>query len=107
MENVMNAKKIVSVVLMGVILFVSAGLKPNKASTQMRLNLSPQSETTYKVVTESGKDYSFVQPSVNKTKERHTVGRVEMVFAQKVEGIDSNGVATAVITIKELKYTTD
>jgi hypothetical protein len=107
MENVMNAKKIVSVVLMGVILFVSAGLKPNKASTQMRLNLSPQSETTYKVVTESGKDYSFVQPSVNKTKERHTVGRVEMVFAQKVESVDKKGVAAAVITIQELKYLTD
>jgi hypothetical protein len=106
MENTMSVKKIVSVVLVAVVLFVSAGFKP-KTSTQMKLNLSPQSETTYKVITESGKDYSFVQPSVNKTKERHTVGRIEMVFNQKVESVDKKGVAVAVITIKELKYTAD
>jgi hypothetical protein len=106
MEYIMSTKKIVLVVLMGVVLFVSAGLKP-KTSTKMQLNLSPQSETTYKVITESGKDYSFVQPSVNKTKERHTVGRIEMVFAQKVESVDNKGVAAVVITIKELKYTAD
>jgi hypothetical protein len=115
MESIMSAKKIVSVVLVAVVLFVSAGWKSktsaNKPKTsnnkQMKLNMLPQSEITYKVITESGKDYSFVQPSVNKTKERHTVGRIEMVFAQKVESIDSKGVAAVVITIKELKYTTD
>lgn len=106
MENMMSAKKIVSVVLMGVVLFVLAGWKP-KTSTKMQLNLPPQSETTYRVFTESIKDYSFVQPSVNKTKERHTVGRVELVFTQKVESVDSKGVAAAVITIKELKYTSE
>jgi hypothetical protein len=115
MENIMSVKKIVSVVLVAVVLFVSAGLKPKASAKkpkisnnkQMKLIMQPQSETTYKVITESGKDYSFVQPSVNKTKERHTVGRIEMVFTQKVESVDSKGVAAAVITIKELKYTAD
>lgn len=102
----MKAKKIVSVVLIGVVLFVSAGLQA-KPTTQMKLNMQPQSETTYKVISASGKDYSFVQPSVNKTKERHTVGSIEMVFNQKVESVDKKGVAAAVITIKELKYTAD
>ena len=99
-----SIQRVGAVVFLGVVLSVLAGCVP---SAEMKLNLSPQSETTYKVVTESGKDYSFVQPSVNKTKERHTFGRVEMVFSQKVESINSKGVATAVITIKELRYTTD
>jgi hypothetical protein len=108
MENTMKVKKIVSVVLTVAVLFVLAGWKPKaKTSTQMKLNMIPQSEVTYKVVNESGKDYSFVQPSVNKTKERHTVGRIEMVFNQKVESVDKKGVAAAVITVKELKYTAD
>ncbi|MFA6186852.1 MAG: hypothetical protein WC770_06555 [Phycisphaerae bacterium] len=102
----MSAKKIVSVALMVVVLFVLAGWK-SKTSTQMKLNLSPQSETTYRAVAELGKDYSFFQPSVNKTKEQHTVGRVEMVFVQKVESVSSKGIAAAIITIKELKYITD
>ena len=71
---------------------------------KMRLNFSPQRETNYKVVTESTKDYQFVQPSVNKTKERHTVWKIEMVFAQKIESVDPQGNAAANITIKKLKY---
>ena len=109
----MSIKKTVLVVLTGVVLFVSAGMKAKtsaktpKTSPQMKLTMQPQSEATYKVVIESGKDYSFVQPSVNKTKERHTVGRIEMVFVQKIESVDKKGVAEAVITVKELKYLTD
>jgi hypothetical protein len=90
-----------SIVFLGVVLSVLAGCVP---TTGMKLNLAPQSETDYKVVLETGKDYSFVQPSINKTKERHSVGRVEMVFAQKVESVDQKGDAIADITIKELKY---
>jgi len=71
----------------------------------MKLNLSPTSETTYKVVTSSGKDYEFIQPSINKTKERHTGGSVEMVFSQQTESVDPQGNATVNITVKQLKYT--
>lgn len=97
----MEARMMLSVVCLGVILSVLAGCVP---TAEVKLNLAPQRETVYKVVLETSKDYSFSQPSINKTKERHTVGRVEMVFAQKVESVDSNGVATADITIKELRF---
>ncbi|MFA5292938.1 MAG: DUF6263 family protein [Phycisphaerae bacterium] len=73
-------------------------------TAQMKLSLAPQSETVYKVTMETSKDYSFVQPSINKTKERHTVGKVEMVFAQKIESVDGQGSAIADISVKQLKY---
>jgi hypothetical protein len=98
----MKAQEILSIIFLGVVLSILAGCVPTAA--EMKLNLAPQSETVYKVVLETGKDYAFVQPSINKTKERHTVGRVEMVFAQKIESVDRQGSATADVTIKELKY---
>ncbi|HBG28700.1 MAG: hypothetical protein A2Y10_12160 [Planctomycetes bacterium GWF2_41_51] len=84
------------------VMIIFAGCVP---SSEMKLNLSPKSETTYKVVTGSTKDYEFVQPSINKTKERHTGGSVEMVFSQSIESVDEQGNAIANITIKQLKYT--
>jgi hypothetical protein len=97
----MNSQKVIAIVILGVVLSVLAGCVQN---AEMKLNLSPQSRTTYRVVTETGKDYTFVQPSINKTKEQHTGSRVEMVFSQRVETVDADGNATADITIKELKY---
>lgn len=97
-----------SIVFLGVILSVFAGCVPTQKGTmEMKLKPSPQSETVYKVVQETGKDYSFVQPSASKTKERHSVGRIEMVFAQKVESVDISGNAIADITIKQLKYVSE
>ncbi len=96
----MKTQRMLSIVLLGVVLSIIAGCMP---TTGMKLNLAPQSETVYKVVKETGKDYSFVQPSISKTKQRRTVGRVEMVFAQRVESVDTSGNAIADITIKELK----
>lgn len=96
----MRTRMMLSVVFLGVVLSVLAGCVP---TAEMKLNLSPERETVYKVVMETGKDYAFVQPSVNKTKERRTVGRLEMVFSQKVESADQQG-AVADITIKELRY---
>jgi hypothetical protein len=78
--------------------------EPKAGKEKLALNFKPQQETNYKVVMESTKDYQFVQPSVNKTKERHTVWKTEMVFAQKIESVDQQGDATANITIKKLKY---
>jgi hypothetical protein len=97
----MKAQKMLWVVFLGVVLSVLAGCVP---TAEMKLNLAPQSETVYRVVLETGKDYAFVQPSINKTKERHTVGRAELVFAQRIESVDQQGNASADITIKELKY---
>jgi len=97
----MNAKTILCISLTGAILSIITGCGP---TAKMALNLTPQSEAVYKVIVENGKDYEFVQPSINKTKEQHTVGRTEITFVQKIENVDSNGNAIANITIKELKY---
>jgi hypothetical protein len=101
----MSTKRVVAVVFLSVVLSVLAGCEPTGGPTaQMKLNLTPQSEMTYKVVTEFGKDYSFVQPSISKTKGRHTSTRVEVVFAQEIESIDREGNATAIITMKEIRF---
>ncbi len=97
----MSSRRVIAVVFLGAILSVLAGCMP---TAEMKLNLAPKSETVYKVVTGSSKDYQFVQPSINKTKERHTSGSVEMVFSQKVESVDQQGSVTVNITIKQLKY---
>ncbi|MDD5133848.1 MAG: hypothetical protein PHP01_00375 [Phycisphaerae bacterium] len=97
----MNSQKVIAIVILGVILSVLAGCVQN---AEMKLNLSPQSQTTYRVITETGKDYAFVQPSIDKTKKQHSGSRVEMVFTQKIEAVNAKGDATADITIKELKY---
>jgi hypothetical protein len=98
----MGIRKVVTVVLLGVSLSVLVGW--GTPAVEMKLNLSPKSKTVYKVVTSSSKDYQFVQPSINKTKERHTGGSIEMVFEQNIESVDPQGNATANITIKQLAY---
>jgi hypothetical protein len=97
----MSTQKTVTVILLGVVLSILAGCIP---AAELKLNLTERAETVYKVVLQSSKDYEFVQPSINKTKERHTISHVETVFAQKIESIDKEGNATANITIKELRY---
>ena len=97
----MSTQRIAAVIFLGVVLSILAGCIP---ATEMKLNLAERAETVYKVVLQSSKDYAFVQPSINKTKERHIVNRVEMVFSQKIESVDQQGNSTANITIKEIKY---
>ncbi|PKL47373.1 MAG: hypothetical protein CVV39_05820 [Planctomycetes bacterium HGW-Planctomycetes-1] len=97
----MSSRNVNAVIFLGVVLSVLAGCVP---SAEMKLNLEPKSETVYKVFVSSTKDYQFVQPSINKTKERHTEASLEMVFSQQVESVDRQGNATADITIKQLKY---
>jgi len=81
---------------------VLTGCVPN---AEMKLTPAAKSVTTYKVVTGSSKDYQFIQPSINKTKERHTGGDIVMVFTQEVESVDAQGNTTANITVKQLKQT--
>ncbi len=97
----MSSRNVEAVIFLGVVLSVLAGCVP---SAEMKLNLEPKSETAYKVFVSSTKDYQFVQPSINKTKERHTEASLEMVFSQQVESVDRQGNATVDITIKQLKY---
>ena len=71
---------------------------------EVALKFQPGSETLYRAVAQSGKDYAFIQPSVNKNTENHTLARAEVTFAQKTESIDKNGGAVLDITVKGLKY---
>ena len=66
--------------------------------------IMPRGETLYRVVTESGKDYAFIQPSVNKNTENHTLSKAEIAFVQKAESFDSTGASVLNITVTELKY---
>ena len=88
--------------VMAVVLLSLAGCQQQQMD--LALNFQPDDEVLYRVVTESGKDYEFLQPSINESTENHTVSRIEMVFAQKTESIDKNGDAVLNITINELKY---
>lgn len=91
-------------IILSVIVVVLPFLAGCHHQMDLALNFQPDDEVLYRVVTESGKDYEFIQPSINKITENHTVSRVEMAFTQKTESIDKNGDAVLNITINELKY---
>lgn len=90
------------VICVSLLVSLLAGCGP---SAELKFSPAPKTTTTYKVVTGQGKDYQFIQPSINKTKERHTGGDVTMVFSQQIESVDAQGNAIANITIKQIKYT--
>jgi hypothetical protein len=73
-----------------------------QATLAMKFN--PSDTSTYKVITESGKDYKFEEFSAKKTKQEQTLTRIEFVYDQQIQGVDPSGTATALITIKEVKY---
>ena len=91
-------------IILVVMIVVFSSLVGCQQQAKLALNLQLDDEILYRVVTESGKDYAFVQPSKNKSTENQTRNRVEIVFAQKTESIDENGSAVLNITINELKY---
>ena len=70
----------------------------------MSLKFNPDETSTYKVITESVKDYNYEQPSINQTKNQQTLNRTEVVYDQKIAGVDGSGNAKVLITIKEVKY---
>ena len=70
----------------------------------LSLKFNAGDTNSYKVVTESVKDYKFEQPSLNQTKEEQTLNRVEVVYDQTIQSIDPVGNARALISIKEVKY---
>jgi len=97
----MKSVQAISFVVVGISLSFFAGCTP---TPEMGLNLAGGSENVYKTVVETGKDYEYIQPSINKSLEKHSGNRIEMTFAQNIESLDNEGTATAVITIQSLKY---
>jgi len=80
------------------------GCHHHQQAAELVLNFQPEGEVLYRVVTETGQDYEFDQPSINKNAKTHTLSRIEVAFVQKTESIAENGSAVANITINGLKY---
>jgi len=83
--------------------------KPEKQgpTIQLALKFTPDDLTTYKVVTEVEKSVKWEGPLPDKAsafKGGATGSRVEMTFAQRIQGVDDKGNAVAQITVKGLKY---
>ncbi|MCD4830270.1 MAG: hypothetical protein K8R02_00510 [Anaerohalosphaeraceae bacterium] len=96
----MKTEKIIAIVAVGLMLSFFAGCG---STVDMTMNLAPQSETVYKVVKTSVKDYEFIQPGLNKELKKKTLNTAEITFAQNVTGIEENGNAAVDITIKAIK----
>ena len=99
MEKIMNSR-IIFCVMVAVLSFL-AGCHHQ---AELVLNFQTEDEVRYRVVTETGQDYEFDQPSINENAETHTRSRIGVAFAQKTESVDENGNAVATVTIDELKY---
>lgn len=100
----MNRKmRIGMLVAAGLGLVVMAGCG---SQAQMSLNLKPGDATTYKVTTETIKDFKFEQPSMEppKVKEDQTKTLAVVTFDQKVDAVDPKAGAIATITIKGIEY---
>jgi len=72
---------------------------------ELAMKFEPSQTATYKVATESIKDYNFEQPSINQSKKQQTINGSEVVFDQTVQSVDAQGVATILVTIKGASYT--
>ena len=66
---------------------------------QMSLTFDQEGVSTYKFASETIQDFKFEQISVGKTKEEQNLTRIEMVFDQKILGVNEDGSANAKITI--------
>ncbi len=79
-----------------------------KAETVAIMLKFAEGETgTYKVMTETDKSVTWEGPAESKPAAftgGHTGNKVEMTFDQKIESVNENGNAVALITIKELNY---
>jgi hypothetical protein len=67
------------------------------------LVFKPGQTQTYKAVTSAEQGFKFDQPSDKKLEVSRTANIVEVTFKQKIESVDDQATATALITIKGLK----
>lgn len=86
------------VVLTAVLLSGCAG-----PSADMKLQFTPEQTGQYESTVLVVKDFRFEQPNVEKLREEQTKTEVVMGFDQTIESVDASGVATARVTIKDLK----
>jgi predicted small lipoprotein YifL len=72
----------------------------------LTLNFVPNDVVTYKVSTQTIKDFRFEQPSLNppKLSEQQSGTTIDVVFDQRIEKVDPDGSAVANVTIKDIIY---
>jgi hypothetical protein len=100
----MNRKmRIAMMVVAGLGLVVMAGCS---SQAQMALNFKAGDAGTYKVTTETVKDFKFEQPSMEppKIKEDQTKTLAVVTFDQKIDAVDPKSGAIATITLKAIEY---
>jgi hypothetical protein len=88
-------------ILITVSLAILGGCAKKAVITQ---KFTPNETATYKVSTESVRDYKFEQPSINQTKVQQTVNKSEVTFDKKVLSVDAQGNADQLITIKQAAF---
>lgn len=71
-------------------------------AVQLSLQFTPDESISYHSSAEKIKDFRFEQPSQDKLKEEQTKTKVEMDFTQTIQSVDTDGTATAQVTINEL-----
>jgi len=88
-------------------LYLLAGLTGCAKQASLTLKFTPQETTTYKVSTETIKDFRFEQLSLTppKLKEEQSGTTVKAVFQQTIDKVQSDGSALATVTIKDIAYT--
>jgi hypothetical protein len=86
----------------GVCILVIAGGCAKQEKLSLKFN--PGQASSYKVSTETIKDYKFEQPSVNQTKIQQTLNRAEITYNQKILSVATSGDAKALITIEKVKF---
>jgi hypothetical protein len=95
--------RIAMMVVAGLGLVVMAGCG---SQAQMSLNFKAGDTGTYKVTTETVKDFKFEQPSMEppKIKEDQTKTMAVVTFEQKIDAVDAKSGAIATITLKAIEY---
>jgi hypothetical protein len=98
----MFSKVSVLTIIAGIcISIVATGCAPE---ADLSMNLTQNSTSTYKAVSELIATHRFEQPSVNKLEEKQAGSKIELEFKQQIESVDTKGNATAKITIIGIKY---
>lgn len=74
------------------------------SGTELALKFSVGDTSTYRVKTETVKDYRFEQPSLGKLDEKRSGAGTEVRFDQVIKSVDAEGNAIAKITLTSINY---
>ncbi|MEJ5259912.1 MAG: hypothetical protein WHS88_06970 [Anaerohalosphaeraceae bacterium] len=102
----MRRSVILSLVVLSFVLTASLmpGCKgPSKRmSFQAAQQFQPQTADIYEITMTTTKDFKFEQPALEKLRQEETTTSVRMTVEQRINKVDENGAAEAVITIRDI-----